>query len=103
PKSPLPGPRLARCRPRRAGGRAPPPGEGPRRGLRRQSRERGSCREGRRHCSHGAASRPPFWGGLALCAAGIGLMVVAVLAFVRPELGFPANVGVFAVAAWRLE
>ena len=44
-------------------------------------------------------ARLPFWGGIALCAGGISLMVLGVLAFVRPELKLPAHVGVFALGA----
>lgn len=43
--------------------------------------------------------RLPFWGGIGLCAGGLGLMVLGVLAFVRPDLGIPAGVGVFAAGA----
>jgi hypothetical protein len=42
-------------------------------------------------------ARGPFWGGVALCLLGTLLMVAGVLAFVRPEMGIPAHVAVFAV------
>jgi hypothetical protein len=44
-------------------------------------------------------ARAPFLGGIALCILGVLLMVAGIVAFVSPESGLPAHVGVFAGGA----
>jgi hypothetical protein len=40
-------------------------------------------------------ARGPLIGGIALCVLGVLLMVAGVIAFVRPDSGLPAHVGIF--------